>query len=73
MTTSLEQSRTHLLHATAGLAHRSAADGLEPFLSRYYRHVATEDLLALNERVDGDEKAAPATAAKEWLEEKGLL
>ena len=46
MTTSLEQSRTHLLHATAGLAHRSAADGLEPFLSRYYRHVATEDLLA---------------------------
>ncbi|MGV1008152.1 MAG: NAD-glutamate dehydrogenase [Dermatophilaceae bacterium] len=46
MTTSLEQSRAHLLHTTAGLAHRGSSNEVEPYLSRYYRHVATEDLLA---------------------------
>ncbi|HET7475596.1 MAG TPA: NAD-glutamate dehydrogenase [Dermatophilaceae bacterium] len=46
---SLEQSRAVLLHSTAELAeHRTGAGGLdlEQFLRRYYRHVATEDLLA---------------------------
>lgn len=50
-----------------------ATDELEDILDRVSAELTTEDLLALNERVDGDEKAAPATAAQEWLEEKGLI
>ncbi len=50
-----------------------ASDEVEDVLDRVSAELTTEDLLALNERVDGDEKAAPATAAKEWLEEKGLI
>ena len=50
-----------------------ASDEVEDILDRVSAELTTEDLLALNERVDGDEKAAPATAAKEWLEEKGLI
>ncbi len=46
MTTALEKSRTSLLHAAAELAARGAECALEPFLARYYRHTATEDLLA---------------------------
>lgn len=30
----------------------------------------TEDLIALNDRVSGDEKANPATAAKDWVDQK---
>jgi osmoprotectant transport system substrate-binding protein len=50
-----------------------ASDEVEDVLDRISQALTTEDLLALNERVDGDEKAAPATAAKEWLEDKGLI
>lgn len=32
--------------------------------------ITTEDLIALNTRVTGEEKANPATAAGEWIEEK---
>ena len=49
MSTSLERSRVHLLHSAAELAHnghRGAEEAVESFLTRYYRHVATEDLLA---------------------------
>jgi len=46
MSASLEQSRTQLLHSAAVLADRTGGEALEPFLRRYYRHVATEDLLA---------------------------
>ncbi len=46
MTTSLEQSRAHALHTAAGLAKKSSPEAVEGFLGRYYRHVATEDLLA---------------------------
>ncbi|TGO06283.1 ABC transporter substrate-binding protein [Serinibacter arcticus] len=35
--------------------------------------LTTEDLLALNGKVSGDEKLEPAVAAREWLEEKGLI
>ncbi len=35
--------------------------------------LTTDDLIALRDRVEGDEKASAATAAKEWLEEKGLI
>ena len=48
-------------------------DEVEDILDRISAELTTEDLLALNERVDGDEKAAPATAAQDWLEEKGLI
>ncbi len=50
-----------------------ATDEVEDVLDRISEALTTEDLLALNERVDGDEKASPATAAKDWLEEKGLI
>jgi osmoprotectant transport system substrate-binding protein len=35
--------------------------------------LTTDDLIALRDRVEGDEKASAATAAKDWLDEKGLL
>ncbi|MEJ7832232.1 MAG: ABC transporter substrate-binding protein [Nocardioides sp.] len=35
--------------------------------------LTTEDLIALRDRVEGDEKVSAATAAEEWLDDKGLL
>ncbi|GAA1893378.1 NAD-glutamate dehydrogenase [Lapillicoccus jejuensis] len=50
MPTSLELSRAQQLHAAADLAGPAArargGEELEAFVRRYYRHVATEDLLA---------------------------
>jgi glutamate dehydrogenase len=46
MSASLDQSRSQLLRAAAELADRSGGESTERFLLRYYRHVATEDLLA---------------------------
>ncbi len=46
MSASLEESRAQLLHSAAQLAQRPGGRSYEPFLRRYYRHVATEDLLA---------------------------
>ncbi|MGN6634224.1 MAG: NAD-glutamate dehydrogenase, partial [Oryzihumus sp.] len=46
MSASLEQSRSQLLRSAAELAERAGGESLERFLRRYYRHVATEDLLA---------------------------
>ncbi len=45
MSVSLEQSRQQLLHSAAELADHMGGERLEGFLRRYYRHVATEDLL----------------------------
>ncbi|MEI2826180.1 MAG: NAD-glutamate dehydrogenase domain-containing protein [Dermatophilaceae bacterium] len=45
MTTSEEQSRAQALHTAAGLAQKSGFP-VESLLTRYYRHVATEDLVA---------------------------
>ena len=48
-TTSLEQSRAQVIHTAAGLGQRGglhAASDAVSFLTRYYRHIATEDLLA---------------------------
>lgn len=50
-----------------------ASDTVEDTLDAVSQELTTEDLIELNGRVDGDEKADPATVAKEWLEEKGLL
>ena len=46
MSASLDQSRSQQLHAAAELADRAGGESTERFLRRYYRHVATEDLLA---------------------------
>jgi glutamate dehydrogenase len=51
MSRALEESRTQLLRQAAELGERQGgdrqgSDGLRRFLDRYYRHVATEDLLA---------------------------
>jgi glutamate dehydrogenase len=46
MSALLEQSRSQLIHVAAELADRAGGETIEPFLRRYYRHVATEDLLA---------------------------
>lgn len=35
--------------------------------------LTTEDLLAMNGRNSGDEKASPADVAEDWLESKGLI
>ena len=46
MSESLEQARSQVIHSAAELADRAGGERLEPFLGRYYRHVATEDLLS---------------------------
>jgi len=46
MSASLEHSRSQVISSAAELAEGGGEEPLEPFLRRYYRHVATEDLLA---------------------------
>ncbi len=50
-----------------------ASDTVEDTLDAVSEQLTTEDLIELNGRVDGDEKADPATVAKEWLQEKNLI
>ena len=45
MSESLERARSQVIHSAAELAEKAGGERLEPFLRRYYRHVATEDLL----------------------------
>ena len=46
MSASLEQSRYQVIHSAAELADVAGGETLQPYLDRYYRHVATEDVLA---------------------------
>lgn len=46
MSALLEQSRSQVIHAAAELALRAGGESFEPYLGFYYRHMATEDLLA---------------------------
>ena len=46
MSASLEQSRQQLLHSAAERADHVGGEAARGFLRTYYRHVATEDLLA---------------------------
>src|SRR5450631_3912406 len=46
MSALLEQSRSQVIHSAAELALRAGGESLESFLGFYYRHMATEDLLA---------------------------
>lgn len=52
---------------------KKASDKVEDVLDAISKALTTEDLLELNGRNQGDEKAAPATLAKEWLKDKGLI
>jgi len=46
MSGSLELSRSQAIHSAAKLADDGGGESLESYLRHYYRHVATEDLLA---------------------------
>jgi len=46
MSALLEQSRSQVIHSAAELALKAGGESIEPFLGFYYRHMATEDLLA---------------------------
>ncbi len=45
---------------------------LADVLNKVSAELTTEDLIALRERVEGDEQTSASVAAEEWLEEKGL-
>ena len=64
MSASLDQSRSQLIHSAAELADEAGGETLEQFLRHYYRHVATEDLLARrHEDLLGAALSHKATAA----------
>jgi len=66
MSALLEQSRSQVINSAAELALRAGGDTLEPFLARYYRHMATEDLLARN----GEDLLGAALSHKELAESR---
>ena len=45
---------------------------IDDVLNAISAQLTTDDLIALRDRVEGDEKASAATAAKDWLADKGL-
>lgn len=47
-------------------------DELAEVLNAVSAELTTEDLIALRDRVEGDEKASSSVAAEDWLAEKGL-
>ena len=49
------------------------SDELAAVLNEISAALSTDDLIALRDRVEGDEKAQASVAAREWLEEKGLI
>ena len=49
------------------------SDDIAETLNAISAELTTDDLIALRDRVEGDEKASASTAAKEWLADKGLL
>ncbi|MBH0007740.1 ABC transporter substrate-binding protein [Salinibacterium sp. SWN1162] len=49
------------------------SDELAEVLNRISAELTTDDLIALRDRVEGTEKAQAATAAMDWLTDKGLL
>ena len=50
-----------------------ASDEIDSTLNAVSAELTTDDLIALRDRVEGEEKASAATAAKDWLTEKGLI
>jgi osmoprotectant transport system substrate-binding protein len=51
----------------------AATDEVAEILNSVSAELTTEDLIELNGRNQGDEKAAPAALATDWLAEKGLF
>ncbi|MFB9313112.1 ABC transporter substrate-binding protein [Nocardioides plantarum] len=49
------------------------SDELAEVLNGISAALTTDDLIALRDRVEGDEKASAADAATDWLKEKGLI
>ena len=49
------------------------SDDIAETLNAISAELTTDDLIALRDRVEGDEKASASTAAKDWLADKGLL
>jgi osmoprotectant transport system substrate-binding protein len=49
------------------------SDKLAEVLNAISAKLTTDDLIALRDRVEGDEKASAATAAEDWLTDAGLL
>ena len=41
-------------------------------LARVSKALTTDDLIGMNQRFQGDEKASAATIAKDWLAQRGL-
>jgi osmoprotectant transport system substrate-binding protein len=52
---------------------KKASDEVEEVLDGISAQLTTQDLLDLNGKNQGPDKTAPATLAKEWLTEKGLI
>lgn len=52
---------------------KKASDKVEDVLDKISAALTTEDLLDLNSKNQGADKTAPATLAKEWLTDKGLI
>ncbi|MFZ4893945.1 ABC transporter substrate-binding protein [Plantibacter sp. Mn2098] len=50
-----------------------ASDKVKEVLNKVSGALTTDDLISLNSRNQGDEKAAPATLAADWLKEKNLF
>ncbi|MFP7760661.1 glycine betaine ABC transporter substrate-binding protein [Marisediminicola sp. LYQ85] len=55
------------------LASSVYSDELAEVLNGISAELTTDDLIALRDRVEGDEQASPSVAAADWLDEKGLI
>ncbi|MEO9324317.1 ABC transporter substrate-binding protein [Nocardioides sp. C4-1] len=55
------------------IADNAYTDEIGEALDAISAELTTEDLIALRDRVEGDEKASAATAATDWLTDKGLI
>lgn len=55
------------------VADAAYSEELAEVLNAVSAELTTEDLIALRDRVEGDEKASAETAATDWLTEKGLI
>jgi osmoprotectant transport system substrate-binding protein len=49
------------------------SDELAAVLNAISAALTTDDLIALRDRVEGDENAQASVAARDWLESKGLI
>ena len=49
------------------------SEDLDEKMNAVSEALTTEDLIAMNARNQGDEKASPSTIAADWLKEKGLI